>query len=619
MEADGQQLVDLDESSDEDEYRHTAQSGHALTVLGKRPCNAGSKIQSDYGDIFQPSKRIRLEKSHEGGEADVSLGDTELPPHISPTTPSFVEDEDLLLSDQDEDESRVLASLEQEEEDIMFDDDVMLDSDSVVGRDAVVNNVDDKLQLHNADVDKGDMHQHLLPEDVHLWTQKARAAFKQLFKDPAAKEKSPEQLNAIVMVMSARSDAMVTLRTGGGKSALWMIVPIICPDRRCIVICPFVALLEEQVERCLSAGLRAHNFTKDKNVPEDVQILFIQVESCSSKAFMEWVFMSKHSPLSHTCFLYRLMHIHEKRFQHIFIDENHDFLVCHPERKVPWRRLAHHLSKLRIPLSFLSGTNPPSNTATFLKHFSLETNDVIQVRSCTDRPEIGFHVLNVLPQAFDSSLQHIVLALKSTMSKSDRMLVFFSKNKEADAFGIAMDCAVFHSELPTVGNTKAANLERWDRGKTQIMACTTAFAQGMDRSSVRYVVISEVEYGLLVVNQMSGRAGRDGKESHTFYLTRKTTLSAFESDDDYDCSKGLDDVLFLHTCRRYTSIKYMDGEQFAYRCRDRPYVIQCDVCDPQSHMQLFSAKAIKDSSKSAVESEGNVFDSSSSHHILQHQ
>ncbi|KAG1846986.1 hypothetical protein DFJ58DRAFT_843305 [Suillus subalutaceus] len=540
-EAGDQQLVDLDESGDENEsqHQHEVQTGHALTARGKRARNSGPTAQSECGDDFQPPKRIRLEKSYEGGEEDAPTGTAELPdfgegPQSASATPSFLED---LLSDQDEDEYSVLASLEEEEEDVMFD------------------NVDYERPSQEAEADEGDMHRCFSKDDIYSWTKKVRVAFKQLFKDPTAKEKSPEQLNAIVMVMSAQSDTMVTLKTGGGKSALWMIGPFMFPDQRCIVICPFVALLEEQVERCLSAGLRAHNFTKDKNVPQDVQILFIQVESCSSKAFKE------------------LMHREEHRFHRMFVDEIQDILICHPERELPWRNLARHLSKLRIPLALLSGTNPPSNVAASLEHFSLEPNAILQIRSCTDRPEIGFHVLRVLPQAFDLSLKRIVHALQSTMSKSDRMLVFFSKNIEADAFSLHMDCAVFHSNLPTSGNTKDRNLERWDSGDTQIMACTTAFAQGVDRSSVRYVVISEVEYGLLVVNQMSGRAGRDGQEAHTFYLTRKTTLSAFEGENDHDCSKGLDDVLFHHTCRRYTSIKYMDGER---------------------RMQLFAMKAIKD-------------------------
>lgn len=119
------------------------------------------------------------------------------------------------------------------------------------------------------------------------WKERVRKAFQLLFKDPAAKEKSTEQLNAIVSVMTIQLDILVTLKTGGGKSALWMIAPLIDASQRCIVVCPFVVLLEEQVRKCCAAGLRAHNFTKNKVVPDDVQILFLQVETCSAMAFQE--------------------------------------------------------------------------------------------------------------------------------------------------------------------------------------------------------------------------------------------------------------------------------------------------------------------------------------------
>lgn len=118
-------------------------------------------------------------------------------------------------------------------------------------------------------------------------TEEVRAAFRLLFRDAAAKEKSHAQLMAIMTVMNGKKDTLITLKTGGGKSALWMTAPLIDSHHRCIVVCPFVVLLEEQVERCLQFGLRAHNFTKDKDVPLNVQILFVQVESSSSRAFQE--------------------------------------------------------------------------------------------------------------------------------------------------------------------------------------------------------------------------------------------------------------------------------------------------------------------------------------------
>ncbi|KAG1791923.1 P-loop containing nucleoside triphosphate hydrolase protein [Suillus plorans] len=378
--------------------------------------------------------------------------------------------------------------------------------------------------------------------------------------------------------MSTKKDTIITLKTGGGKSALWMTTPLIDPKERCIVICPFVILLEEQVAKCMQLRLWAHNFTKDKNVPLSIQILFVQVESTSSKAFQ--IFMASPEGFS---------------FEIFFVDEHHDFLVCHPDRKEPWLRLAAQFSKWPKQINLLSATSPPSNTTTCLKAFLIHPNDLVIYCTCTDHLEIGLHVLHVLPNHFKSSLQSLVCQLQLKMSGSDHMLIFFSSNKDADNFGTAIQCAVFHSDLPTMGeNTKAQNLMRWESGETKVMVCTTAFAQGVDRSSVCFVVISEVEYGLMVVNQMLGRSGRDGREAHTFYLTQKTSLSSFESGRDYYCIKGLDDVLFTNDYHRYTSIKYMDGRGFAYRCNDRPDTVKCDVCSPTSEMQGIALQALKD-------------------------
>ncbi|KAG1837461.1 hypothetical protein DFJ58DRAFT_734353 [Suillus subalutaceus] len=395
------------------------------------------------------------------------------------------------------------------------------------------------------------------PSSAHAnqWRMRVRSAFKLLFKDPAAKEKSREQLNAIVSVMTVKKDILVTLKTGGGKSALWMVAPLIDPDQRCIVVCPFVVLLEEQVSKCCAAGLKAHNFTKNKVVPDDVQILFLQVETCSGVAFREFLA----TPVG-------------SLFNKMFLDECHDMVMCHPERKRPWELLAP-----------------------YLRHFNIAVSELHEVRSCTDRPEIGFHVLQVLPTHAKGALQNLVAKLQSRMGKSDRMLVFFASNREADAFGTAMNFAVFHSELPTMGeNSKADNLEKWDSGKTKVMACTTAFAQGVDRSSVRFVIINGVEYGLPVINQMAGRAGRDGKEAHTFYLTSKTDFGAFESDFDFDSLGALQNMVFGNTCRRHTSISCMDGSHFAYRCKDKPDVIPCDICDPTTQIHCFALDAIKE-------------------------
>jgi superfamily II DNA helicase RecQ len=282
-------------------------------------------------------------------------------------------------------------------------------------------------------------------------------------------------------------------------------------------------------------------------------------------------------------------------FKKIFVDECHDMIMCHPMRKRPWELLAKQFSRMKCQIILLSATFSPAITAAYLPPFGISPSELCEVRSCTDRQEIGFHVLQVLPTHVKGALQHFVTKLQLKMENSDRMLVFFASNKEADDFGVAMSCAVFHSELPTTGeNSKADNLDKWDSGKTKVMACTTAFAQGIDRSTVRFVVINGVEYGLPVINQMAGRAGRDGEEAHAFYLTSKTDFGAFPSDSDFDSIYALQSVVFGTTCRRYTSISCMDGQSFAYRCKDKPHVMQCDICGPTTHIHRFALDAIKE-------------------------
>lgn len=174
------------------------------------------------------------------------------------------------------------------------------------------------------------------------------------------------------------------------------------------------------------------------------------------------------------------------------------------------------------------------------------------------------------------------------------MLVFFGAQADVEIFAKENSCAVYHSKLWQPGNTKSYNLDLWDRGESKVMACTTAFAQGIDRSNVRYVVIFRPTYGLLVNNQMLGRAGRDGKESHVFFVTDATAIASFRGAKAVkaQCLEELDDVVHGNECRRYSTTLCMDGVDLAVRCTDKPRGVPCDVCAPDSPMQRFAMEAI---------------------------
>ncbi|KAG2121482.1 hypothetical protein DEU56DRAFT_927410 [Suillus clintonianus] len=407
--------------------------------------------------------------------------------------------------------------------------------------------------------------------------EQIRDAIRFLRKDPTAKEKSREQMDALVGIMTETRDVLVAMKTGGGKSMMWMVPSILDENAKSIVVCPFVALLEEQYKKTVAGGLRCHNYSQSKEVPDDVQVLFIQVEHCSSTVFANLLV----SPLGN-------------KFTRAFVDEFHDNVNCHPERIKAWGVLARQFSAMRILICLLSATAPPHRLSSFIKPFGMKVDNLAQFRSSTNRPEIGMHVVPVQPIIAQQSLGRLVCALNGLLDDDERILVFFCSQVEAETFAVLHKCAVYHSNLWANGNTKAYNLDLWDRGESKVMACTTAFAQGIDRSKVRFVVIFKPAYGLVVNNQMLGRAGRDGRESHVFFVSDVTGIASFKGSkrNQDECLLELDRVVHGPECRRYTNTVCMDGVDLATRCNQEPRGVPCDICDPDSPMQQFAIQAL---------------------------
>ncbi|KAG0695630.1 hypothetical protein DFH29DRAFT_1005302 [Suillus ampliporus] len=416
------------------------------------------------------------------------------------------------------------------------------------------------------------------PPAVQEVRNSIQRAIRQIMKDPTAAEKSREQMNALVAIMTETHDLVITMKTGGGKSMLWMVPPVLDEAEKCIVVCPYVALLQEQYTKTAATGLHCHDYTASKEVPENVQVLFVQVENCSSQAFASLLV----SPLG-------------KKFTRFYVDEVHDVLNCHPERAPKWLTLGHQFSKAEVQMILMSGTIPPHRVESYVKPFGIKKSEINEVRSSTNRPEIGIHVVQVEPIAARESLHHLVRTLSNLLGDNDRMLVFFSSQGETEDFSRKARCALYHSDLWEAGNTKAYNLDLWDRGASKVMSCTTAFAQGMDRSNVRYVVIFRPAYGLIVNNQMMGRAGRDGKESHVFFVNDRHGASLFNTTKPAldHCVAELNNLMSARTCRRYINGLCMDGEHLALLCKETPGGVPCDICSPNSPIQRLAEKAIE--------------------------
>jgi superfamily II DNA helicase RecQ len=101
-----------------------------------------------------------------------------------------------------------------------------------------------------------------------------------------------------------------------------------------------------------------------------------------------------------------------------------------------------------------------------------------------DRPKIAYYVLNIESHVNKEMLWlsciKLVKCLNQLLEPEECILVFLPSRACVERFSEATKCAMYHSQLPKVDNTKAYNLHCWDTGNSKVMAATTAAGQGIN-------------------------------------------------------------------------------------------------------------------------------------------
>ena len=277
-----------------------------------------------------------------------------------------------------------------------------------------------------------------------------------------------------------------------------------------------------------------------------------------------------------------------ERIKTIFIDEYQDLVCPHPDRILAWEDACRNISLTPRQRVFVSGSHPPGLQNLFVKKAHIDPS-IRLIRACTDRPEIAYYVLNIESRVNEETLWlsciKLVKRLNRLLEPEERILVFLPSRACVERLSEATKCAMYHSQLPKVDNTKAYNLHRWDTGDSKVMAATTAAGQGIDRPYVKYVVIMENAFGFPAYVQQAGRSGRGGRFSYTILLRNPHFRITVRDRMDVNYVKRFEKYSANGTkCRRQAVLDVMDGEDMSTSCLDNPACNPCDVCDPSSDM-----------------------------------
>ena len=431
--------------------------------------------------------------------------------------------------------------------------------------------------------------------------------------------KTLHQLRAILLVLSRQQNFIMLLPTGFGKSLLYQFLAKISSTLELdghrlggntLVISPFVALLQDQVDKARALGIPVFNWSARPhgpvNVPPGTRLVFLQPESFIGKSFKECV-LAYHTHRSSTDFTFSWHSNWILRggtpFNRVFIDEFHDAHEGVKQRvEEVWRSVVEGLLALSAQIVLLTATMPPHLVPIYQR--LLKRSDFNIIRESSDRPNLSYHFLPAYESArrpqyhYEDIAQELIVSLRERITASsrprDRILLFLPSLPSVKSFASQHGYLLHHS-----GRTDEElqqTLARWDSGECAVVVATTAMAQGFDRADIRYTIVADVFYGMTLLSQIMGRCGRDGYRGELFFIA--SSRATADAPDLWD-SESRDAQTLLNrikTCQRYFTITHMDGPHFAYACTAAPLHVQpvnpCGNCDPESEIHQLALTAI---------------------------
>ncbi len=337
------------------------------------------------------------------------------------------------------------------------------------------------------------------------------------------------QEDIILSVLDGK-DTLALMPTGGGKSICFQ-VPALAREGICIVVSPLIALMKDQVENLKARDIKAVSvvsgmtrkeidITLDNCIYGNIKFLYVSPERLKTDLFKA--------------------RLPKMKVNLIAVDEAH----CISQWGYDFRPSYLEIAAIRkmlpgIPVLALTATATPEVREDIQKKLSPPTPQRGDFPAANNSPSLGEGVRGwaVFQNSFErKNLSYVVinednktLKMLNVVEKTTGSSIIYVRNRKRTKEIVELlqknghTAGFYHAGLDKA--TRNKRQDAWMSGETRIIVATNAFGMGIDKSNVRLVLHYDLPESIEAYYQESGRAGRDGKQSYTVLLYKKTDIN----------------------------------------------------------------------------------------------